>query len=144
MVGVFDNCLLHPRRDSPQPQRDAPVTARRNQRRGVSLSLPPPERVQLNSRRVCRIAEAGALAWTRAPESLMIWVISLRAPALTKLQLDTVNRSHDETAKLAAKVVGPSQTLRQQWPAADYTAKRRLLEFVFLKAASKTQLWSPQ
>ncbi len=49
-----------------------------------------------------------------------------------KLQLDVVDRSHDETAELAAKVFELSQTLKQQWLTADYTAKRRLLEIVFL------------
>ncbi|MEZ6041894.1 MAG: hypothetical protein R3C20_15425 [Planctomycetaceae bacterium] len=45
---------------------------------------------------------------------------------------DVVDRSHDETAELAAKVFELSQTLKQQWLTADYTAKRRLLEIVFL------------
>lgn len=49
-----------------------------------------------------------------------------------KLQLDALDRSHDETAELAAKVFELSQTLRQQWLIADYAAKRRLLEIVFL------------
>ncbi len=49
-----------------------------------------------------------------------------------KLQLDVVDRSHDETAELACKVFELSQTLRQQWLSADYAAKRRILEIVFL------------
>jgi len=49
-----------------------------------------------------------------------------------KLQLDVLDRSHDETADLAAKVFELSQTLKQQWLTADYAAKRRLLEIVFL------------
>ena len=49
-----------------------------------------------------------------------------------KLQLDVLDRSHDENAELAAKVFELSQTLRQQWITADYTAKRRMLEIVFL------------
>jgi len=52
--------------------------------------------------------------------------------ASIKLQLDVLDRSHDETAELAAKVFELSQTLRQQWLTADYTAKRRILEIVFL------------
>src|SRR5208282_3207808 len=52
--------------------------------------------------------------------------------AAIKLQLDVLDRSHDETAELAAKVFELSQTLRQQWLTADYTAKRRMLEIVFL------------
>ena len=52
--------------------------------------------------------------------------------ASIKLQLDVVDRSHDETAELAAKVFGLSQTLRSQWLTADYAAKRRILEIVFL------------
>jgi site-specific DNA recombinase len=49
-----------------------------------------------------------------------------------KLQLDSVDRCHDETAELATKVFELSQTLTQQWVTADYTTKRRLLEIVFL------------
>jgi site-specific DNA recombinase len=52
--------------------------------------------------------------------------------ASLKLQLDVLDRSHDETAELAAKVFELSQTLRNQWLTADYAAKRRLLEIVFL------------
>jgi site-specific DNA recombinase len=52
--------------------------------------------------------------------------------AKIKLQLDVLDRSHDETAELAAKVFELSQTLRQQWLMADYAAKRRILEIVFL------------
>lgn len=49
-----------------------------------------------------------------------------------KLQLDALDRGHDETAELAAKVFELSQTLKQQWVTADYAAKRRILEIVFL------------
>jgi hypothetical protein len=49
-----------------------------------------------------------------------------------KLQLDALDRSHDETADLAAKVFELSQTLREHWLTADYAAKRRILEIVFL------------
>ena len=52
--------------------------------------------------------------------------------ASIKLQLDVLDRCHDETAELAAKVFELSQTLRQQWLTADYAAKRRILEIVFL------------
>ena len=52
--------------------------------------------------------------------------------ASIKLQLDVLDRSHDETAELAAKVFELLQTLRQQWLTADYAAERRLLEIVFL------------
>jgi site-specific DNA recombinase len=40
--------------------------------------------------------------------------------ASIKLQLDVLDRSHDETAELAAKVFELLQTLRQQWLTADY------------------------
>ena len=52
--------------------------------------------------------------------------------AAIKLQLDAVDRGHDETAELAIKVFELSQTLKEQWLTADYTAKRRILEIVFL------------
>ena len=54
--------------------------------------------------------------------------------ASIKLQRDVVDRSHDETAELAAKVFELSQTLRQQWLTADYAAKRRILEIVLLNS----------
>lgn len=52
--------------------------------------------------------------------------------ASIKLQLDALDRGHDETAELAAKVFELSQTLNEKWLTADYTAKRRILEIVFL------------
>lgn len=55
--------------------------------------------------------------------------------ASIKLQLDVLDRSHDETAELAAKVFELSQTLRSQWLTADYAAKRRILEIVFLNCS---------
>ncbi len=50
--------------------------------------------------------------------------------ASIKLQLDAVDRSHDEMSELAVKAFELSQTLRQQWLTADYAAKRRILEIV--------------
>ncbi len=55
--------------------------------------------------------------------------------ASIKLQLDVLDRSHDETAELASKVFELSQTLRSQWLTADYAAKRRILEIVFLNCS---------
>lgn len=52
--------------------------------------------------------------------------------AAIKLQLDVLDRSHDETADLALKVFELSQTLRERWVTADYGAKRRILEIVSL------------
>jgi hypothetical protein len=52
--------------------------------------------------------------------------------ASIKLQLDVVDRSHDEMTDLAAKVFELSQTLCDQWLSADYATKRRILEIVFL------------
>jgi DNA invertase Pin-like site-specific DNA recombinase len=52
--------------------------------------------------------------------------------ASIKLQVDALDREHDETAELASKVFELSQTLRQQWLTADYDAKRRILEIVCL------------
>jgi len=48
--------------------------------------------------------------------------------ASIKLELDVVDRSHDEMSDLAVKAFELSQTLRQQWLSADYAAKRRILE----------------
>jgi DNA invertase Pin-like site-specific DNA recombinase len=52
--------------------------------------------------------------------------------ASIKLQLDALDRSHDEMGELASKVFELSQTLRQQWLTADDAAKRRILEIVCL------------
>jgi len=52
--------------------------------------------------------------------------------ASIKLQLDALDRSRDELGELASKVFELSQTLRQQWLTADYSAKRRILEIVCL------------
>ena len=52
--------------------------------------------------------------------------------ASIKLQLDVLDRSHDETAELAVKVFELSQTLTQQWLTADYATKRRIHDIVFL------------
>ncbi|MEZ6100628.1 MAG: hypothetical protein R3E01_16795 [Pirellulaceae bacterium] len=52
--------------------------------------------------------------------------------ASIKLQLDALDRSHDELADLASKVFELSQTLREKWLTADYAAKRRILEIVCL------------
>ena len=54
--------------------------------------------------------------------------------ASIKLQLDVVDRSHDETTELTARVFELSQSLRQQWLTADYAAKRRILEIVLLNS----------
>ncbi|MCX7409397.1 MAG: hypothetical protein NTZ32_15070 [Planctomycetales bacterium] len=48
-----------------------------------------------------------------------------------KLQLDVVDRSHEEMCDLAVKVFELSQSLRQKWLTADCATKRRILEIVF-------------
>lgn len=45
--------------------------------------------------------------------------------ASIKLQLDDIDRSHDETAELASKMFELSQPLRVKWLTADYDIKRR-------------------
>lgn len=50
-----------------------------------------------------------------------------------KLQLDVLDRSHDENSDLALKAFELSQTLREKWVNADYATKRRILEIVCLK-----------
>ena len=52
--------------------------------------------------------------------------------ASLKLQLDAVDRSHDETADVVSKVFELSQTLRDQWLIADHPSQRRILEIVCL------------
>ncbi len=52
--------------------------------------------------------------------------------ASIKLQLDVLDRSHDETAELAVKAFELSQTLQNTWVLADYATKRRILEIVCL------------
>ncbi len=48
------------------------------------------------------------------------------------LQLEALNRSHDENAELASRVFELSQTLRQKWLKAEYAEKRQILEIVWL------------
>ncbi|MGE3239522.1 MAG: recombinase family protein [Pirellulales bacterium] len=50
--------------------------------------------------------------------------------ASIKLQLDVVDRSHDEMAELAVKAFELSQTLTEKWLTAEYDTKRRILEIV--------------
>ena len=64
--------------------------------------------------------------------------------AAIKLQLDALDRSHDENAELAAKVFELSQTLKDQWLTADYAAKRRILEIVFLNSRLEDTTLIPQ
>ena len=52
--------------------------------------------------------------------------------ASIKLQLDAIDRSHDETAELASKVFELSQTLREKWLTSDCDIKRRILEIICL------------
>ncbi len=52
--------------------------------------------------------------------------------ARIKLQLEAVDRTHDENADLASQVFELSQTLRSKWLTADYGIKRRILEIVCL------------
>lgn len=53
-------------------------------------------------------------------------------PASIKLQLDVLDRSHDEMSELAVRVFELSQALRQKWLTADYAEKRRILDIVWL------------
>lgn len=49
-----------------------------------------------------------------------------------KLQLDVLDRSHDESSELASRVFELSQTLTEKWFKSDLFEKRRILEIVFL------------
>ncbi|MBI2824545.1 MAG: hypothetical protein HYX69_07660 [Planctomycetia bacterium] len=64
--------------------------------------------------------------------------------ASIKLQLDVLDRSHDEVADLAAKVFELSQTLSEKWLSADNAAKRRILEIVFLNCHLNDATLVPQ
>jgi predicted amino acid-binding ACT domain protein len=61
-----------------------------------------------------------------------------------KMQLDAVDRSHDENAELAIKVFELSQTLRRQWLTANYAAKRKILEIVCLNCRLNDVTLCPQ
>jgi site-specific DNA recombinase len=54
-----------------------------------------------------------------------------RAAALA-LQVEALNRGHDENADIAIKAFELSQSLIDKWFTADYAAKRRILEIVGL------------
>ncbi|MFO1093766.1 MAG: hypothetical protein U0992_10715 [Planctomycetaceae bacterium] len=64
--------------------------------------------------------------------------------ASIKLQIDALDRPHNETAALASKVFEHPQTLRQQWLTADYDAKRRILEIVCLNCTLDGVTLAPQ
>ena len=49
-----------------------------------------------------------------------------------KLQLEVLDRSHDEYADLASRVFELSQSLTDKWLTADVFEKRQILEIVFL------------
>lgn len=49
-----------------------------------------------------------------------------------KLQIDALDRHHDENADIAVKAFELSQNLRAKWLTADYVAKRRILEILCL------------
>jgi site-specific DNA recombinase len=64
--------------------------------------------------------------------------------ARIKLQLDVLDRTHDENAELASKVFELSQSLRQQWVAADSTQKRRILEIIQLNCVLRDVTLYPE
>ena len=49
-----------------------------------------------------------------------------------KLQLDVLDRSHDEYADLASRIFELSQSLTDKWLTADVMEKRQILDIVFL------------
>ena len=54
-----------------------------------------------------------------------------RAASLT-LEIEALNRGHDEDSDIAVKAFELSQSLMDKWVTADYAAKRRILEIVCL------------
>ncbi len=54
--------------------------------------------------------------------------------AKLKLQIDALDRSHDENADIAVKAFELSQNLRAKWVTADFAAKRRIMEIVCLNS----------
>ena len=52
--------------------------------------------------------------------------------ARLKLQIETLDRGHDEDGDIAVKAFELSQSLTGKWLTADYAAKRRILEIVCL------------
>ena len=49
-----------------------------------------------------------------------------------QLKIETCDRGRNEIIHIAVKAFELSQSLREQWLTADYAAKRRLLEIMFL------------
>ena len=49
-----------------------------------------------------------------------------------KLEIDVADRGRHETIDIAVKAFELSQSLREKWLAADYAAKRRILEIICL------------
>jgi site-specific DNA recombinase len=52
--------------------------------------------------------------------------------AKLKLDLESLDRCHDEVAETASRVFELSQSLKDKWLSADFAAKRRILEIVLL------------
>jgi len=52
--------------------------------------------------------------------------------AQIKLQIEALDRNHDEDADIALKAFELSQSLTEKWLTADYVAKRRILEIIGL------------
>lgn len=52
--------------------------------------------------------------------------------AQLKLQIEALDRNHDEDADIAIKAFELSQSLMDKWVTSDYTAKRRILEIICL------------
>ena len=52
--------------------------------------------------------------------------------AKLKLQIDILDRGHDENVDIAVRAFELSQSLREKWLTADFTTKRRILEILWL------------
>ena len=52
--------------------------------------------------------------------------------AILKVQIDATDRSHDENADIAVKAFELPHNVRAKWVTADFAAKRRILEIVYL------------
>lgn len=53
------------------------------------------------------------------------------------LRIEAENRNHGEQAELAIKVFELSQALEEKWLTADFSAKRKILELLFLNLTLK-------
>ncbi|MGE0761557.1 MAG: zinc ribbon domain-containing protein [Pirellulaceae bacterium] len=96
------------------------------------------QRAELQRQMSLAVAQQNRLVDMRLSDEIDLNIFAAKQTELRdrianlKLQLDVVDRSHDEMSDLAVKVFELSQALSHKWLTTDYATKRRIMEIVFL------------